>query len=146
VTLANVANNGGFKITAVSGTQLLPKLNIEGPGPDAGPKPTTRIAIGYNKSKDNLYILEGGTYKGGFTRDDLRNVMNALGATDEALELDGGGSAAFVVDNNKVRWTGADPSPSACPDLGNAYCTPDYPNQWYPPAQTRAGLGLTLIN
>jgi len=116
--------------SAFSGTQLLPELSVPEPSPDSGPSKTTRIAIGFSPTKNRFYILEGGTYRNGIDRDDLRNILFAVGA-DKAMELDGGGSAAFVVDKSKVKWAGAwanrpDLQEGSCAAASNdqAYCTP----------------------
>ncbi|AIO70666.1 phosphodiester glycosidase family protein [Burkholderia oklahomensis] len=116
------------KLIAISGAELLPTLNTgptdSGDGPDSGGSATTRIGIGYNKAKDQLYILEGGSYKNGLTRSNLRAAFKALGA-DMALELDGGGSAVVGVNEEHVKWAGATAkAPATSCNVAGYVCTP----------------------
>ncbi|MBO1361703.1 phosphodiester glycosidase family protein [Acetobacter sacchari] len=103
-------NYDDARFTAISGAELLPNLSSSsadaGDGPDSGGKSTTRIAIAYKKSTDQLFIFEGGGYTSGVTRTNLASLFKALGS-DVALELDGGGSASVVVNSNQARWAGA---------------------------------------
>jgi hypothetical protein len=116
-------------VAAFTGVELLPKTNAteidSGDGADAGAKATTRIAIGYNKDKDQLMIFEGGGYKtGGVTRENLAQLFRALGAT-LALETDGGGSASVAVRKDHVTWGGLSNSAPTSPcNVSNYICSP----------------------
>ncbi|MFC2255145.1 phosphodiester glycosidase family protein [Labrys portucalensis] len=108
-SIETTIKEGKQELVAFSGAELLPRLNSEeldsGDGPDAGILQTTRIGIGYNVDKDQLYILQAGYGGAGISRGDLRDIFSALGAS-KALELDGGGSAVLGVQKDAVTWTG----------------------------------------
>lgn len=120
--------NNNQKLIALSGVELLPKFYAgldTSHSPDSGDSATTRIGIAYNKARDQLYIFEGGAYKNGVTRQNLRYFFKALGA-DIAMELDGGGSAAIGVNKDLVSWKGASfgaPEKSGC-NVAGYVCTP----------------------
>ena len=112
-------------VVAVSGTALVPRnpATWEEDGPDQGISNTTRIGIAYLAAYDELVIIQGGAYRGGFDRDQLTFFFNAIGATS-ALETDGGGSAAVVVSKaSGAQFSGEVPPPSSCPQVA-AWCSP----------------------
>lgn len=126
----------------VSGTALIPPTasSLSGTSePDQGTAATTRIAIGFDPIKGRLIIFQGGRYGSasiggskvytgdGITRAQLADIMRAMGAT-QAIELDGGGSAAVVIKNQpaispNLVWVGDAAPASACPNTG-AWCSP----------------------
>jgi hypothetical protein len=109
---------------AFSGTALIPAHRAT-EAPDSGSESTTRIGIGYDEVKDNLYIFQGGTYRNGVNRLDLAAIFLALGATI-ALEVDGGGSASLVIKDGSAVWGGqarGTPPVTSCPNSG-AWCSP----------------------
>lgn len=93
--------DAGTRFVAVSGIGLL------GPGEtgqlnDGGPS-AARTAIGYNRTNDELYVFQGGSY----TPDNMQDLFRGLGA-DTAILLDGGGSSAIVLRRDTGgMWSGA---------------------------------------
>jgi Phosphodiester glycosidase len=93
--------DAGARFVAVSGIGLL------GPGDtgqlnDGGPV-AARTAIGYNRSKDEMYVFQGGNY----TPDQMQDLFRGFGA-DSAVLLDGGGSSAIVLRRDTGgMWSGA---------------------------------------
>jgi hypothetical protein len=96
------------RFVAVSGIGLLApsyssQLN------DGGPS-AARTAIAYNKSKDELYVFQGGSY----TPDNMQDMFRSLGA-DTAVLLDGGGSSAIVLRRDTGgMWAGAGSPRGSC--------------------------------
>jgi hypothetical protein len=136
----------GDIFAAFSGTGLIPpnKDTIGNPhgGPDSGASPTTRIGIGYNSSRDMLFIFEGGRYREGIDREQLAGIFRALGA-EPAMEVDGGGSAVMVIKNGWAKWgggaKGAEPQTS-CSNSG-AWCSlPTQPDGKARPTPSWLGL------
>lgn len=93
--------DSGARFVAVSGIGLLSpgdtsQLN------DGGPS-AARTAIGYNRSNDEMYVFQGGSY----TPDQMQDLFRGLGA-DNAVLLDGGGSSAIVLRRDTGgMWSGA---------------------------------------
>lgn len=91
----------GTRFVAVAGLGLLSpgdtaQLNDSGPS-------AARTAIGYNSSKDEMYVFQGGSY----TLDNMQDLFRALGS-GVAVALDGGGSSAIVLRRDTGgMWAGA---------------------------------------
>ncbi|MFS0892672.1 phosphodiester glycosidase family protein [Microbacterium sp. 179-I 3D3 NHS] len=115
----------GEQFSAVSGTALLPRAGGGGelPSPDSGASSTTRIALGYDRGNDRLLIVQGGGYRDGFTRESLTAVMRALNSS-LAIELDGGGSAAVVVNESAVKFRGSADTPQYLNCVNQACSSP----------------------
>lgn len=93
--------DAGTRFVAVSGIGLLAPGNT-GQLNDGGPS-AARTAIGYNRSNDELYVFQGGSY----TPDNMQDLFRGLGA-DNAILLDGGGSSAIVLRRDTGgMWSGA---------------------------------------
>lgn len=107
----------GNQFVAVSGTGL-PELK---PRPDATPdkggKATTRIGVAQSHDESVVYIFQGGNYDDGVTREELYYIFYGLGIPN-ALELDGGGSAALALDSNSFTLKGASRPNSSCNTAG----------------------------
>jgi hypothetical protein len=89
------------RFVAVSGIGLLAP-GVTGQLNDGGPS-AARTAIGYNRSTDELYVFQGGSY----TPDQMQDLYRGLGA-DNAVLLDGGGSSAIVLRRDTGgMWAGA---------------------------------------
>ena len=98
----------GARFVAVAGIGLLAP-NDTGQLHDGGPS-AARTAIGYNKSNDELYVFQGGSY----TPDNMQDLFRGLGA-DNALLLDGGGSSAIVLRRDTGgMWSGAGSPKGRC--------------------------------
>lgn len=100
--------NKNAKFVAVSGIGLL------GPGQtqqlhDGGPS-AARTALAYVKQRDEMYVLEGGSY----TPDNMQDLFRGLGS-DTAVLLDGGGSSAIVLRRDTGgMWAGAGSPRGSC--------------------------------
>jgi hypothetical protein len=91
----------GARFVAIAGLGLLAPGDtgqLNDPGPSAA-----RTAVGYNRSNDELYVFQGGSY----TPDNMQDLFRGLGA-DNAVLLDGGGSSAIVLRRDTGgMWSGA---------------------------------------
>jgi len=93
--------DAGARFVAVSGIGLLAPGDT-GQLNDGGPS-AARTAIGYNRSNDEMYVFQGGSY----TPDQMQDLFRGLGA-DNAVLLDGGGSSAIVLRRDTGgMWSGA---------------------------------------
>ena len=93
--------DAGTRFVAVSGIGLLAPGDT-GQLNDGGPS-AARTAIGYNRSNDEMYVFQGGSY----TPDQMQDLFRGLGA-DNAVLLDGGGSSAIVLRRDTGgMWSGA---------------------------------------
>jgi hypothetical protein len=93
--------DGGVRFVAVSGIGLLSPSDTSQLN-DGGPS-AARTAIGYNRSNDEMYVFQGGSY----TPDNMQDLFRGLGA-DNAVLLDGGGSSAIVLRRDTGgMWSGA---------------------------------------
>jgi Phosphodiester glycosidase len=91
----------GARFVAVSGIGLLSPGHT-GQLNDGGPA-AARTALGYNKSNDQMYVFQGGSY----TPDNMQDLFRGLGS-DTAVLLDGGGSSAIVLRRDTGgMWAGA---------------------------------------
>ena len=91
----------GARFVAVSGIGLLNPSDTSQLN-DGGPS-AARTAIGYNRSNDEIYVFQGGSY----TPDNMQDLFRGLGA-DNAILLDGGGSSAIVLRRDTGgMWSGA---------------------------------------
>jgi hypothetical protein len=98
----------GARFVAVAGIGLLTPGDT-GQLNDGGPS-AARTAIGYNKSNDQLYVFQGGSY----TPDNMQDLFRGLGA-DNAVLLDGGGSSAIVLRRDTGgMWSGAGSPKGSC--------------------------------
>jgi Phosphodiester glycosidase len=98
----------GARFVAVAGIGLLAPGDT-GQLNDGGPS-AARTAIGYNKSNDQLYVFQGGSY----TPDNMQDLFRGLGA-DNAVLLDGGGSSAIVLRRDTGgMWSGAGSPKGSC--------------------------------
>jgi hypothetical protein len=89
------------RFAAVSGIGLLSPSDTSQLN-DGGPS-AARTAIGYNRSNDEMYVFQGGSY----TPDQIQDLFRGLGA-DNAVLLDGGGSSAIVLRRDTGgMWSGA---------------------------------------
>jgi hypothetical protein len=69
---------------------------------DGGPS-AARTALAYSRSKDEMYVFQGGSY----TPDQMQDLFRGLGS-DTAVLLDGGGSSAIVLRRDTGgMWSGA---------------------------------------
>jgi Phosphodiester glycosidase len=103
------------RFVAVSGIGLLAP-GATGQLGDGGPA-AARTAIGYNRSKDEMYVFQGGNY----TPDNMQDLFRGLGA-DNAVLLDGGGSSAIVLRRDTGgMWSGAG-SPQGNCDTRQVLC------------------------
>ncbi|MFE3291947.1 phosphodiester glycosidase family protein [Rhodococcus sp. NPDC059234] len=110
-------------------------LKIRGPGPDFqfvdNPiRRAARTAVGFNTSRDELYVFQGGSNEAdGFTIGNVQDAFRALGS-DRAVVLDGGGSSALIVNKDAgITWAGqginAGIAPAgSCAQVPGAYCSP----------------------
>lgn len=98
----------GARFVAVAGLGLLAPGEtgqLNDPGPAAA-----RTAIGYNRSSDEMYVFQGGSY----TPDNMQDLFRGLGA-DNAVLLDGGGSSAIVLRRDTGgMWSGAGSPRGSC--------------------------------
>jgi hypothetical protein len=107
--------DAGTRFVAVSGIWLLSPGDT-GQLHDGGPS-AARTAIGYNRSKDEMYVFQGGNY----TPDNIQDLFRGLGA-DTAILLDGGGSSAIVLRRDTGgMWSGAG-SPTGSCDTRQVLC------------------------
>jgi hypothetical protein len=91
----------GARFVAVSGIGLLTPGDT-GQLNDGGPS-AARTALAYSKSKDEMYVFQGGSY----TPDQIQDLFRGLGS-DSAILLDGGGSSAIVLRRDTGgMWAGA---------------------------------------
>jgi hypothetical protein len=91
----------GARFVAVSGIGLLAP-GASGQLNDGGPS-AARTAIAYNKSSDEFYVFQGGSY----TPDQMQDLFRGMGS-DTAVLLDGGGSSAIVLRRDTGgMWAGA---------------------------------------
>ena len=98
----------GTKFVAVAGIGLLAPGDT-GQLNDGGPS-AARTAIAYSKSKDEMYVFQGGSY----TPDQTQDLFRALGS-DTALLLDGGGSSSIVLRRDTGgMWAGAGVPKGSC--------------------------------
>lgn len=114
---ANEIEQSGHKFLAISGSGLPNRALTPEPAPDSGESDTTRLVIAPDKNDNVLYIFEGGGYRDGVNRNDLYWLTYGLGVPD-ALELDGGGSAALAVDSNAFSLRGDNRPSSSCNQPG----------------------------
>lgn len=69
---------------------------------DGGPS-AARTALAYSRTKDEMYVFQGGSY----TPDQMQDLFRGLGS-DTAVLLDGGGSSAIVLRRDTGgMWSGA---------------------------------------
>ena len=106
----------------ISGTSLFARTGSD-VAPDAGGKHTTRVAVGYDATRDRLYIFEGGSYADGVSREQVAGLFRSLHVRD-ALELDGGGSASLAVSTAYARSVGGALPASSCQSLTGVWCSP----------------------
>lgn len=98
----------GVRFVAVAGIGLLSpgdtsQLN------DGGPS-AARTAIAYSRTKDEMYVFQGGSY----TPDQIQDLFRGLGS-DTAVLLDGGGSSAIVLRRDTGgMWAGAGVPRGSC--------------------------------
>jgi hypothetical protein len=93
--------DAGARFVAVSGIGLLAPGDM-GQLNDGGPS-AARTAIGYNRTNDEMYVFQGGSY----TPDNMQDLFRGLGS-DAAVLLDGGGSSAIVLRRDTGgMWAGA---------------------------------------
>ena len=98
----------GARFVAVSGIGLLSPGNT-GQLNDGGPS-AARTALAYNKSNNQMYVFQGGSY----TPDNMQDLFRGLGS-DTAVLLDGGGSSAIVLRRDTGgMWSGAGAPKGSC--------------------------------
>lgn len=98
----------GSRFVAVAGIGLLAPGDT-GQLNDGGPS-AARTAIAYAKSKDEMYVFQGGSY----TPDQMQDLFRGLGS-DTAVLLDGGGSSAIVLRRDTGgMWSGAGVPRGSC--------------------------------
>ena len=98
----------GTRFVAVSGIGLLAP-GATGQLGDGGPS-AARTAVGYNRSRDEMYVFQGGSY----TPDQIQDLFRGLGS-DTAILLDGGGSSAIVLRRDAGgMWAGAGVPRGSC--------------------------------
>jgi Phosphodiester glycosidase len=91
----------GTRFVAVAGIGLLAPGDT-GQLNDGGPS-AARTAIAYAKTRDEMYVFQGG----GYTPDQIQDLFRGLGS-DTAILLDGGGSSAIVLRRDTGgMWAGA---------------------------------------
>ena len=96
------------RFVAVAGIGLLAPGDM-GQLNDGGPS-AARTAIAYNRTSDQLYVLQGGSY----TPDQIQDLFRGLGS-DTAVLLDGGGSSAIVLRRDTGgMWSGAGVPKGSC--------------------------------
>lgn len=100
--------SSGTRFVAVAGLKLLAPGDtgqLNDPGPSAA-----RTAVAYTRSKDEMYVFQGGSY----TPDQIQDLFRGLGS-DTAVLLDGGGSSAIVLRRDTGgMWTGAGSPRGSC--------------------------------
>ncbi|MCT7658937.1 phosphodiester glycosidase family protein [Mycobacterium deserti] len=98
----------GSRFVAVAGIGLLAPGDT-GQLNDGGPS-AARTAIAYAKSKDEMYVFQGGSY----TPDQMQDLFRGLGS-DAAVLLDGGGSSSIVLRRDTGgMWAGAGVPRGSC--------------------------------
>jgi hypothetical protein len=98
----------GTRFVAVAGIGLLAPGDT-GQLNDGGPS-AARTALAYAKSKDEMYVFQGGSY----TPDQVQDLFRGLGS-DTAVLLDGGGSSAIVLRRDTGgMWAGAGVPRGSC--------------------------------
>jgi hypothetical protein len=98
----------GARFVAVAGIGLLAPDDT-GQLNDGGPS-AARTAIAYAKSKDEMYVFQGGSY----TPDQMQDLFRGLGS-DTAVLLDGGGSSSIVLRRDTGgMWAGAGVPRGSC--------------------------------
>jgi hypothetical protein len=96
------------RFVAVAGIGLLAPGDT-GQLNDGGPS-AARTALGYNRTNDQFYVFQGGSY----TPDQIQDLFRGLGA-DNAVLLDGGGSSAIVLRRDTGgMWSGAGVPKGSC--------------------------------
>jgi hypothetical protein len=96
------------RFVAVAGIGLLAPGDT-GQLNDGGPS-AARTAIAYNRTNDQLYVFQGGSY----TPDQVQDLFRGLGS-DTAVLLDGGGSSAIVLRRDTGgMWSGAGVPKGSC--------------------------------
>jgi hypothetical protein len=96
------------RFVAVAGIGLLAPGDM-GQLNDGGPS-AARTAIAYNRTSDQLYVFQGGSY----TPDQIQDLFRGLGS-DTAVLLDGGGSSAIVLRRDTGgMWSGAGVPKGSC--------------------------------
>lgn len=89
------------RFVAVAGIGLLAPGDM-GQLNDGGPS-AARTALAYSRTKDEMYVFQGGSY----TPDQMQDLFRGLGS-DTAVLLDGGGSSAIVLRRDTGgMWSGA---------------------------------------
>ncbi|WP_082981510.1 phosphodiester glycosidase family protein [Mycolicibacterium mucogenicum] len=100
--------NQGARFVAVSGIGLLAPGDT-GQLNDGGPS-AARTALAYVRSRDEMYIFQGGSH----TPDQIQDLFRGLGS-DTAILLDGGGSSAIVLRRDTGgRWAGSGTPRGSC--------------------------------
>jgi Phosphodiester glycosidase len=98
----------GSRFVAVSGIGLLAPGD-SGQLNDGGPS-AARTALAYARSKDEMYVFQGGSYP----PDQIQDLFRGLGS-DTAILLDGGGSSAIVLRRDTGgMWAGAGVPRGSC--------------------------------
>ncbi|BBZ11159.1 hypothetical protein MBRA_13540 [Mycobacterium branderi] len=98
----------GEQFVAVSGLGLL-SPGSTGQLNDGGPS-AARTALAYSKTRDEMYVFQGGSY----TPDNIQDLFRGLGS-DTAILLDGGGSSAIVLRRDTGgMWAGAGVPKGSC--------------------------------
>lgn len=96
------------RFVAVAGIGLLAPGDT-GQLNDGGPS-AARTAVAYNRTNDQLYVFQGGSY----TPDQIQDLFRGLGS-DTAVLLDGGGSSAIVLRRDTGgMWSGAGVPKGSC--------------------------------
>ncbi|EMN4128673.1 phosphodiester glycosidase family protein [Providencia vermicola] len=114
-------DNSGYKFLAIAGTGLPLSVVSPKPTPDSGSSETTRIGIAADDNNSVIYVFQGGSYRNGISRTDLKNLYYGLGVSS-SMELDGGGSAAIAIDSNAFVVKG-DARPSSSCDTSGVWCS-----------------------
>lgn len=100
--------NKGTRFVAVAGLHLLAPGDT-GQMNDGGPS-AARTALAYSRTKDEMYVFQGGSY----TPDQIQDLFRGLGS-DTAILLDGGGSSAIVLRREAGgMWAGAGSPRGSC--------------------------------
>lgn len=98
----------GDRFVAVSGLGLLAPGNT-GQLNDGGPS-AARTALAYSKTRDEMYVFQGGSY----TPDNMQDLFRGLGS-DTAILLDGGSSSSIVLRRDTGgMWAGAGVPKGSC--------------------------------
>lgn len=101
--------DSGTRFVAVSGLKLLAPGDT-GQLHDPIGTSAARTAIAYTADKDEMYVLQGGS----FTPDQVQDLFRGLGS-NTALLLDGGGSSAIVLRRDSGgMWAGAGSPRGSC--------------------------------